>query len=911
MSEPTIPCLETFLLESFGQHPEHPVLVSSQYRITFTLFQQLHDEAVCLFRERGVERQHVVELCLPRSYPLVVLAVACLIMRVPFFVTNPHETERVLERDRKRIKPFMTISLASDHAEEGLSLARACRVDTYASFMCTDWQDIAYLARSSGSTGEPKFAKITRPGLANLIREQGTRFGLRLGSVVGLASSVSFDAIFSEIFSSLFNGCTLFMLDARDNALVQSLKRDIGNLSHLTLTPSVAIRLAPESLGKLHTLVLAGEPIPQNLLGSIPEHVNVINAYGPCEVTVCTHTKRMGRVADNNVGESIANIQTYVVDSAGVMLPTSSCGLVVISGLGVGAGYVDQTITSDLEQGYFRGENGELLFNTGDLGQINERGELLLLGRSDAKIKVRGQQLHLRGIEALVTKIPGINMATVTFDDHGLCLHYEGCVTEARIRELLMDSLPKHALPRHYMKYEHMPLSAAGKIDRKNLDVPARPDVVEGASIAAAIFAKVLNTSLSEHESFFEHGGDSLLITELMVAFEKRVGKELDLDKFLDVPTIAGISAQINQSWGAVTGGLEKTFVEFEEHLSSIQVAVAESKARGWKLQTRPVTVFLTGGTGIIGREILSYLARNRDIHVIAATRSPCAAAELVQLGATRCIEVDLNNLCLAQATDLLRKNSVTHVIHAAAEVNHVYPLTALFVPNVKATSILLHAALHVACAQFVYLGSSSAHANLEQAQSAYDVSKWMAQELVLASAGAIDAKVLSLPLVVGQKSREMSDRDHMTARIRQCIEMGQVPDGTGDIDAVSAGFVAEMIDDVMRYPTLWDAFIEVNASETVSFYDILLHVARITSSSISRTDPEEFGKNLRAWFDNKPGCPLEPFSSIYSQRTFDYLPSTSRSKTLSDSIKRLYKIAKSSHRSADVMITYLKDVLV
>ncbi|RQS26589.1 NAD-dependent epimerase/dehydratase family protein [Burkholderia sp. Bp8992] len=911
MREQTIPCLESSLFEIFACHPEYPVLVNRQHHVDRALFRQWQEEAEHLLREWGAGAQHVVELCLPRSYQLVVLAVACLSMRVPFFVTNPHETESVLARDRERLKPFLTVSLAGDGETEAVSVASACRFDTHTQFACTDWQDIAYLARSSGSTGEPKFSRITRQGLANLIHEQGIRFGLRPGAVVGLASSVSFDAIFSEIFVSLFNGCTLFILDARDNALVQSLKRDIGNLSHLTLTPSVAVRLDPESLGKLETLVLAGEPIPQNLLSGIPDHVAVINAYGPCEATVCTHTKQIGRIADNNVGEPLGRLRAYIADPAGEALPAGSSGLVVISGLGVGAGYVGQVVTTNPEQGYFRNSQGELVFNTGDLGQINEKGELLLLGRSDAKVKVRGQQLHLRGIEALVTKITGIDLATLTVEDDGLCLHYEGSLPDTRVRTVLKESLPRHALPRHYVKYERMPLNAAGKIDRRSLTPTVASGVAEGIGMAAEIFAKVLGRALSEHQDFFENGGDSLLITELMVAFEGRVGKELDLDKFLDTPTIAGLSAQIGAPLAASSNGLEQAFMEFDVHLATIRAAASELGARLDPPRSPAVTVFLTGGTGIIGREVLAHLARNGGVRVIAATRNPRTAAELVELGASECVEVDLNSLSLEQGTRLLRDHAVTHVIHAAAEVNHVYPLATLFAPNVKATSLLLHSALLAACTQFIYLGSSSAQDDPKRAQSAYDISKWMAQELVRGASGALDTKVLSLPLVVGEKSRQRADRDHMTARIRQCLEMGQFPVGVGDIDAVSAGFVAEMIDEVMRYPALWGSFIEVNSSETVSFDEVLLHAANLTSSPVSSADPEEFGQNLRAWFSNRPECPLAPFSSIYNQATFDYLPVAPGSRTKTDSLKRFYETAKSSHRSAEVMIAYLEDVLV
>ena len=909
MSESVLDFLDGFPSHFFEKNPPQPVLLSAQYQINIHTFGRLHNEAQLVLRKHDIDEHHIVELCLPRSYQLVVFAIACMSMRVPFFITNPQESNIVLERERNRIKPIATISLEDGYAGETISIFNSCGISVYNDFEHHNWKGISYLARSSGSTGEPKFSKITRNGLINLIHEQARTFMLAPGSVVGLASSVSFDAIFSEIFSSLFNGCSLYILDSRDNALIRSLSDCIEKLTHLTLTPSVAAHLNYESFEKLETLVLVGEPIPQNLLLSIPNNVNVINAYGPCEATVCTHTNRIGRVVDNNVGRAINNISTYIYSDSGDILPAGYSGYVVIGGVGVGAGYVGQTIMSDLMGGYFYGKSGELLFNTSDLGVINKNGELILQGRRDAKVKIRGQQVNLHGIESLVLNMPGVDSAVVEYESDEISLHYTGVISEDDIHELIRCELPKHARPKHCFKHAQLPLSVSGKLDRKKLKELNKTKAAN--DISAKLFEEVLNKNLADDQDFFEYGGDSLLITELMFNFENKTGQKLDLDKFLDDSTIRGLRSQLGgtSSEQADTHGYISS--QFEEELLAIRNIALSSKVNMPIDHSDTLTILLTGGTGIIGREVLSYLSGIERIKVIATARNKKSVAELKSIGATECVELDLGNMELKETFDLLRAKSVTHIIHAAAEVNHIFPIAAIFTPNVKATSVLLQASILASCTQFIYLGSSSAQGEMKNTKSAYDFSKWMAQELVKESSTAIDAKVLTLPLIIGHKSKLTSDRDHMTARIRQCLDMGCYPNDAGHIDVVSAGFIAEMITEIIQRPSIWGSAIEVGSSETVPFDTVLRHAASLTSSSVTEITNEEFIFKLLTWLSDKPACPLAPFSSLYNASSTNYFPAVSTPQEKSIPMQDLYKIAKSSHRSMDVISEYLEEILI
>ena len=65
-------------------------------------------------------------------------------------------------------------------------------------------------------------------------------------------------------------------------------------------------------------------------------------------------------------------------------------------------------------------KTGDKMYRTGDLGRLNENGEIQCLGRIDHQVKVRGYRIELEEIEHVLIKQPTIKEAVVIARETGV-----------------------------------------------------------------------------------------------------------------------------------------------------------------------------------------------------------------------------------------------------------------------------------------------------------------------------------------------------------------------------------------------------------------------------------------------------------------------------------------------------------
>ena len=114
---------------------------------------------------------------------------------------------------------------------------------------------------------------------------------------------------------------------------------------------------------------------------------------------------------------------------------------------------------------------GEQIYRTGDIGRINERGELVFLCRKDSQIKHMGHRIELGEIEAAALKSENVRMACCVYDNNAkrIVLFYVGECEGKTLLAHLMTLLPRYMMPAELVMLDVMPLTPNGKIDRKGL----------------------------------------------------------------------------------------------------------------------------------------------------------------------------------------------------------------------------------------------------------------------------------------------------------------------------------------------------------------------------------------------------------------------------------------------------------
>jgi amino acid adenylation domain-containing protein len=442
--------------------------------------------------------------------------------------------------------------------------------------------DLAYIIYTSGSTGQPKGVLLEHRGIPNLAQAQIGAFGVQAESRVLQFAPLGFDASVSEIFKTLLAGATLVIPKASEVLAGASLWRLLHEqaITMITLPPSVLATLPNEPLPALETLIVAGEACPPDLVTHWAPNRRFLNAYGPTEATVCATIAEileapLSRTSPSGtngraptIGRPIANTQIYLLDRYQNPVPIGLPGELHIGGIGLARGYLNRpqlTAEKFIDNPFAPQGHSSRLYKSGDLARYLPDGKLEFLGRIDHQVKLHGIRIELGEIEAVLNSHPAVRQAVVLVregegvpSDKRLVAYFvpSVTVTTSELRGYLSEKLPEKMIPSAFVLLEALPLTPNGKINRRAL--PAAEwsrESLQQEFVAAsnateeqltAIWRDVLSVEqVGIHDNFFELGGHSLLATQLLSKISDTFLIELELPRFFEMPTVAGLSKSI------------------------------------------------------------------------------------------------------------------------------------------------------------------------------------------------------------------------------------------------------------------------------------------------------------------------------------------------------------------------------
>ena len=125
------------------------------------------------------------------------------------------------------------------------------------------------------------------------------------------------------------------------------------------------------------------------------------------------------------------------------------------------------------------------IYHTGDIGTMTAEGDVVLLGRSDDMVKINGNRVEPAEIEAAAKKVLGVSWcaarAFIKPDRSYICVYYkeDPGIQESEAIAKLSEMLPAYMIPSHFMKIDRIPLSANGKMLRRELPEPSIEETAE------------------------------------------------------------------------------------------------------------------------------------------------------------------------------------------------------------------------------------------------------------------------------------------------------------------------------------------------------------------------------------------------------------------------------------------------
>ena len=405
--------------------------------------------------------------------------------------------------------------------------------------------DLAYMVYTSGSTGRPKGVEIEQRSLLNFSEASGPLFGT--GAVLSLCS-ISFDAFLLESMVALLNGKTIVLPmegEQEDPAAIAGLIQSYA-VGFIALTPSrLAAYLKNPAFYKaalrLEAVVCGGEHFPGSLLKTLSQctRARIYNQYGPSETAIGVSTSLLNGTDQISVGKPMANCRFYILDNHFKPLPIGVFGGLYIGGVCVGRGYHNAPeLTANV---FFDSpfEPGERLYKTGDIAAWTEQGAIIIKGRADGQVKLRGQRIELEEIASRLGMHPAIRQAVVRLvplnGQDILTAYYVSRepVAQSSLLEFAATYLPGYMVPSIFLEVDEIPLSANGKTDFNRLPVPnlnteENTRCTEVSQQILSIFQRILNRpDMTAASDYFLFGGDSLnaleTLTELESIFKVRL----------------------------------------------------------------------------------------------------------------------------------------------------------------------------------------------------------------------------------------------------------------------------------------------------------------------------------------------------------------------------------------------------
>jgi len=565
--------------------PDAIALVAGERSFSYRELDALANRLAKKLRSCGIGPETLVGVASERSHEMIVALLATLKAGgayVPIDPSHPRDRIKYVLNDA-RTSVLLTTSSSSARMPEVAPIilcdqdegnaVDANSTDRIASPVTS--HNLAYVLYTSGSSGKPKGVMVEHRNVVNFFSGMDRAIGSVPGVWLALTSLV-FDISVFELLWTLTRGFTVILHgDEGTDTIAAEINKH--HVTHLQSTPSLMRRLLLDTrtsaaLASLEKLILGGETLTTSLVTQLRQFMRgeIYNAYGPTETTIWSTTCLIKEGWETiPIGRPIINTRIYVLDSGLQPVALGDSGVLYIGGDGVARGYLGQpNLTEErfLPDPFWAGGR---IYNTGDLARFLPDGNIEYRGRVDFQVKIRGYRLELGEIEANLEQHPAIHQAVVATrefkpGDQRLVAYVVmkpasiGKVTGSELRSALEEKLPVYMVPTAFVFLESFPLTSSGKVDRNALPAPpsagsAEPTLElsrernEIERVIEQVWKEALGVdNVSLNANFFDLGAHSLLVAEVHVQLQQRLGREFPVIDLFHFPCVATLASHLN-----------------------------------------------------------------------------------------------------------------------------------------------------------------------------------------------------------------------------------------------------------------------------------------------------------------------------------------------------------------------------
>ncbi|HEX4025510.1 MAG TPA: malonyl-CoA synthase [Steroidobacteraceae bacterium] len=339
--------------------------------------------------------------------------------------------------------------------------------------------DLAAILYTSGTTGRSKGAMLTHGNLLSNARTLALHWRFSADDVLLHALPIfHIHGLFVAINVTLAAGSSLLFLPRFDPAAV------LAALPHTTVmmgVPTFYVRLLNDArldrarVARSRLFISGSAPLLTDTHSAWRERTGhvILERYGLSETGMNCSNPYDGERVPGSVGPPLPDVSLRISDPASAApLPAGAIGMIEVRGPNVFAGYwgaPDKTRAQMRPDGYFI---------TGDLGRVDERGYVYIVGRGTDLVISGGYNVYPKEVETEIDALPGVLESAVIglpHPDFGegvtavVVPHMTATLTESAILAQLRARLAAYKLPKRIIFVDELPRNVMGKVQKAQL----------------------------------------------------------------------------------------------------------------------------------------------------------------------------------------------------------------------------------------------------------------------------------------------------------------------------------------------------------------------------------------------------------------------------------------------------------
>ena len=339
--------------------------------------------------------------------------------------------------------------------------------------------DLAAILYTSGTTGRSKGAMLTHDNLLSnaLTLKDYWRFTAR-DRLIHALPIFHTHGLFVATNVILAANASMFFLPKFDAARVVALMQ---RATALMGVPTFYVRLLQqpgltrESASTIRVFISGSAPLLAETHRAFAERTGqaILERYGMTETNMNTSNPYDGERVAGTVGFPLPGIRLRVVDpQTGSPLAQGETGIIEVNGRNVFKGYWRMPEKTAAE---FRADG---FFITGDLGTIDEKGYVSIVGRGKDLVISGGYNVYPKEVENEIDQLPGVVESAVIGVPHSdfgeavvavVVRQPRADFDEKAVIALLADRLARFKQPKRVVFVDELPRNTMGKVQKNVL----------------------------------------------------------------------------------------------------------------------------------------------------------------------------------------------------------------------------------------------------------------------------------------------------------------------------------------------------------------------------------------------------------------------------------------------------------